>query len=418
MNRKIRAAALALSLLLLAGCSTQPAQSEVSTEATVQPTVTGALYQTGRSRGVDWSVKGETAFTVTRNEQGAFLQAIDLTDGSCAPLCSQKGCTHSGADCSAWVKEQGTLPYVNCLENGDLVLYYLTSEETGGKAAVELRAADGTLIQAPAALPEEGQGWSPSGFYSDGKDLYVVREDRWYQSGWLPLYRLYRVHTQAGDAFGTMEETASWQLENTSILTGQTTGNGLLVCQLADDGQIFSELLWNGEIRAIRQVQPQQVFWTAQYSGSLEPEPTICLYDSVTGQLERLDPATGESVQIAALEPGLSLVGTPFWLEDTLYVGTLREGGAEQAFVIHKDGTVEPITRQTSRNGAICPATPSAVIDGRLLVQLSETMVETGYRDKDGKLVSGQTSEFRYGLFTPEQYMANNAECLPIQGAF
>ena len=122
MNRKIRAAALALSLLLLAGCSTQPAQSEVSTEATVQPTVTGALYQTGGSRGVDWSIKGETAFTVTRNEQGAFLQAIDLTDGSCAPLCSQKGCTHSGADCPAWVKEQGTLPYVNCLENGDLVL--------------------------------------------------------------------------------------------------------------------------------------------------------------------------------------------------------------------------------------------------------------------------------------------------------
>ena len=96
----------------------------------------------------------------------------------------------------------------------------------------------------------------------------------------------------------------------------------------------------------------------------------------------------------------------------------LRESGAEQAFAIHKDGAVEPITRQTSRNGAICPAVPSAVIDGRLLVQLSETMVETGYRDKDGKLVSGQTSEFRYGLFTPEQYMANDAECLPIQGAF
>lgn len=418
MNSKRKAAALALSLLLLAGCGAQPAQSEVSTDATVKPLVTGAMYQTGGSRGVDWSVKGETTFTVTRNEQGAFLQAIDLTDGSCVPLCSQKGCTHSGADCPAWVKEQGTLPYVNCLENGDLVLYYLTSEETGGKAAVELRAADGTLIQALTALPEEGQGWSPSGFYNDGKDLYVVREDRWYQSGWLPLYRLYRIHTQAGDAFASMEEAASWQLENTSILTGQTTGSGLLVCQLADDGQILSELLWNGETRAIRQAQPQQVFWTTQYSGSLEPEPTICLYDSVSGQLERLDPATGESVQTAALEPGLSLAGTPFWLEDTLYVGTLREGEEEQAFAIHKDGTVEPITRQTSRNGAICPAVPSAVLDGRLLVQLSETMVETGYRDKDGKLVSGQTSEFRYGLFTPEQYLANDAECLPIQGAF
>lgn len=418
MNRKIRAAALALSLLLLAGCGTQPVQSAISTEATVQPTVTDALYQTGGSRGVDWSVKGETAFTVTRNEQGAFLQAINLTDGSCAPLCSQKGCTHSGADCPAWVKGQGTLPYVNCLENGDLVLYYLTHEETGGKAAVELRAQDGILIQAPTALPEEGQGWSPSGFYSDGKDLYVVREDRWYQSGWLPLYRLYRIHMQTGDAFGTMEEVACWQMADTSILTGQSTGNGLLACQMTDGGQILSELLWNGEIRTIRQAQPQQVFWTAQYSGSLEPEPTICLYDSVSGQLERLDPATGESVLTAVLEPGLSLAGTPFWLEDTLYVGTLREGEEEQVFAIHKDETVEPITRQTSRNGVICPAVPLAVIDGRLLIQLSETMMETGYRDKNGKLVSGQTSEFRYGLFTPEQYMANDAECLPIQGAF
>ncbi len=136
------------------------------------------------------------------------------------------------------------MPYVNCLENGDMVLYYLTSEETGGKAAVELRAAAGTLIQAPEALPEEGQGWSPSGFYSDGKDLYVVREDRWYQSGWLPLYRLCRIHTQVGDAFGTMEEAASWQLENTSIITGQTTGSGLLVCQLADDGQICWFASW------------------------------------------------------------------------------------------------------------------------------------------------------------------------------
>ena len=52
------------------------------------------------------------------------------------------------------------------------------------------------------------------------------------------------------------------------------------------------------------------------------------MYDSVSGQLERLDPATGESVQTAALEPGLSLAGTPFWLEDTLYVGTY--GKAEQ----------------------------------------------------------------------------------------
>ena len=277
---------------------------------------------------------------------------------------------------------------------------------------------DGTLIQAPTALPEEGQGWSPSGFYSDGKDLYVVREDRWYRSGWLPLYRLYRIHTQADDAFGSMEEAASWQLENTSILTGQTTGNGLLVCQLADGGQILSELLWNGEIRTIRRAQPQQMFWTAQYSGSLEPEPTICLYDSVSGWLERLDSATGESVQIAELETGLSLVGTPFWLEDTLYVGMLREGGAEQALAIHEDGTVEPIVRQTSRNGTIGPAVPLAVIGDRLLVQLNETMVETSYRDKDGKLVSDQTSEFRYGLFTPEQYMANDAECLPIQGAF
>ena len=418
MNCITKTTALALSLLLLAGCGIQPAQSEVSTEATAQPTVTSALYQTGGSRGVDWSIKGENAFTVARSGQGAFLQAIDLTDGSCTPLCSQRECPHSGADCPAWVEEQGTLPYVNCLENGDLVLYYLTNKALGGKAAVELRAADGTLIQAPIALPEEGQGWSPSGFYSDGKDLYVVREDRWYRSGWLPLYRLYRIHTQADDAFGSMEEAASWQLENTSILTGQTTGNGLLVCQLADGGQILSELLWNGEIRTIRRAQPQQMFWTAQYSGSLEPEPTICLYDSVSGRLERLDSATGESVQIAELETGLSLVGTPFWLEDTLYVGMLREGGAEQALAIHEDGTVEPIVRQTSRNGTIGPAVPLAVIGDRLLVQLNETMVETSYRDKDGKLVSDQTSEFRYGLFTPEQYMANDAECLPIQGAF
>ena len=58
------------------------------------------------------------------------------------------------------------------------------------------------------------------------------------------------------------------------------------------------------------------------------------------------------------------------------------------------------------------------MIGDRLLVQLNETMVETSYWDKDGKLVSGQTSEFCYGLFTPEQYMANDAECLPVQVTF
>lgn len=417
MKRK-RILALAVGILLLAGCGTIPAPSETATETAAQPAVVGTLYQTSGSGEVDWSIAGKTAYTVTRSGQGALLQAINLTDGSCAPLCTKKGCTHSGADCSAWVKEQGILPYVNCLGNGDLALYYLSSEETDGKAAVELRAADGTTIQSSTALPEEGQGWSPSAFYSDGKDLYAVREDRWYQSGWLPLYRLYRIHTQADNAFGHMEEVVSWQLGNTSILTGQTTGSGLLACQLTDNGQILSELCWDGTVRTIRQAQPRQVFWTAQYSGSLEPEPTICLYDSVSGQLERLDPATGESVQTAALEPGLSLAGTPFRLEDTLYVGVFREGGEEQAFAIHKDGTVEPVARQTSRNGAIRPAIPSAVINDRLLVQLSETLVEASYRDKDGKLISGQTSEFRYGLFTPEQYMANGADCLPIQGAF
>lgn len=81
-------------------------------------------------------------------------------------------------------------------------------------------------------------------------------------------------------------------------------------------------------------------------------------------------------------------------------------------------GSMEPVARQTNRNGAIRPAIPSAVINDRLLVQLSETMVEISYRDKDGKLVSGQTGEFRYGLFTPEQYMTNDADCLPIQGTF
>ena len=215
-----------------------------------------------------------------------------------------------------------------------------------------------------------------------------------------------------------MEEVTVWKLEHTAILTGQTTGQGLLVCQLTDEGQLLSELCWDGAVRPIRQAQPQQIFWTAQYSGSLEPEPTICLYDSVSGQLERLELSAGESVQTARLEPGLSLTGTPLWLKGTLYVSTYREGGELQAFAISRDGTVEPVARWSSRNGVVRPAVPSAVMDGKLLVELSETMVETSYRDKDGRLVTGQTSEYRYGLFTPEQYMAGGADCLPIQGVF
>ena len=173
---KRRIAALALGLLLLAGCGAQRRESE-------QPNAVGTLRQTSGSGGVDWCVAGRTAFTVTRSGQGALLQTIDLTDGSCVPLCPKAGCTHGGADCPAWVGERGILPYVNCLDNGNLVLYYLTNEETGRTAAVELRAADGTLLRASTALPEEGQGWSPSAFYTDGEDLYVVREERWYRSG-------------------------------------------------------------------------------------------------------------------------------------------------------------------------------------------------------------------------------------------
>lgn len=408
---KRRIAALALGLLLLAGCGAQRRESE-------QPNAVGTLRQTSGSGSVDWCVAGKTAFTVTRSGQGAFLQTIDLTDDRCAPLCPKAGCTHSGADCPAWVEERGILPYVNCLDNGNLVLYYLTNEETGGTAAVELRAADGTLLQDATALPEEGQGWSPSAFYTDGKDLYVVREERWYRSGCLPRYRLYRIHTRPGEEFGQMKEATVWELEHTAILTGQTTGQGLLVCQLTDEGQLLSELCWDGAVRTIRQAQPQQVFWTAQYSGSLEPEATVCLYDNVSGQLDRLELATGESVQTARLEPGLSLTGTPLWLKGTLYVGTYREGGEQQAFAISGDGTVEPVARWSSWNGVVRPVVPSAVMDGKLLVELSETMAETSYRDKDGRLVTGQTSEYRYGLFTPQQYMAGGADCLPIQGAF
>lgn len=79
---------------------------------------------------------------------------------------------------------------------------------------------------------------------------------------------------------------------------------------------------------------------------------------------------------------------------------------------------MEPVARWSSRNGVVRPVVPSAVMDGKLLVELSETMVETSYRDKDGRLVTGQTSEYSYGLFTPQQYMAGSADCLPIQGAF
>ena len=253
---KRRIAALALGLLLLAGCGAHSRESE-------QPNAVGTLRQTSGSGGVDWCVAGRTAFTVTRSGQGALLQTIDLTDGSCVPLCPKAGCTHSGADCPAWVGERGILPYVNCLDNGNLVLYYLTNEETGRTAAVELRAADGTLLRASTALPEEGQGWSPSAFYTDGEDLYVVREERWYRSGWLPRYRLYRIHARPGEEFGRMEEVAVWEPEHTAVLTGQTTGQGLLVCQLTDEGQLLSELCWDGAVRPIRQAQPQQIFWTA-----------------------------------------------------------------------------------------------------------------------------------------------------------
>lgn len=123
-------------------------------------------------------------------------------------------------------------------------------------------------------------------------------------------------------------------------------------------------------------------------------------------------------MQTARLEPGLSLTGTPLGLKGTLYVSTYREDGEQQAFAISREGTVEPVARWSSRNGVVRPAVPSAVMDGKLLVELSETMVETSYRDKDGRLVTDQTSEYRYGLFTPEQYMAGGADCLPIQGVF
>lgn len=70
------------------------------------------------------------------------------------------------------------------------------------------------------------------------------------------------------------------------------------------------------------------------------------------------------------------------------------------------------------RNGVIRPAIPLAGINDRLLVRLCELLVETDYRDKDGKLVAGQISENHYGLFTTEQYLADGMDCVPVQGAF
>lgn len=274
MKKHIRAAALAVSLLLLAGCGTARSQSEpipVAEQTNTEQRL--HLAQSTQGDAGIWIVSGDQAFLTgeRRVDGGYLLQSVDLTTGQRTVLCKKAGCAHSDRGCDAWLRSDAFLQMTET-ESGSLALFW----QLDGEAAVELRDQSGKVLRSQTkipALPVSGP------VYRDGSSLYYMSSAEQYQNLW-------QVNVEDSERFGQCEEVCRWQLGGNpypllctedGIVVERTSGTG----EEENQGTTCLYLLrWDNTVQKIfEQDLAQGMIWKA------EGDTALFVYQRANGRL-------------------------------------------------------------------------------------------------------------------------------------
>ena len=408
MKKHIRAAALAVSLLLLAGCGTARSQSEpipVAEQTNTEQTLGGLhLAQSTQGDAGIWIVSGDQAFLTgeRRVDGGYLLQSVDLTTGQRTVLCKKAGCAHSDRGCDAWLRSDAFLQMTET-ESGSLALFW----QLDGKAAVELRDQSGKVLRAQTkipALPVSGP------VYRDGSSLYYMSSAEQYQNLW-------QVNVEDSERFGQCEEVCRWQLGGNpypllctedGIVVERTSGTG----EEENQGTTCLYLLrWDNTVQKIfEQDLAQGMIWKA------EGDTALFAYQRVSGMLEQINPADGTLTKFAQVQPGIRYANPVNMTQNRLIYGWNDGEAHGQSWVEQNGQPVEIKALSRSHNGSVTDAIVLQVLgNGRLLADLGELeypITETG---TDGKVFSMNTSERLYGIFTLDEYCQSGKEYLSVQ---
>nr|WP_317407095.1 hypothetical protein [Fournierella massiliensis] len=408
MKKHIRAAALAVSLLLLAGCGTARSQSEpipVAEQANVEQTLGGLhLAQSTQGDAGIWIVSGDQAFLTgeRRVDGGYLLQSVDLMTGQRTILCKKAGCAHSDRGCDAWLRSDAFLQMTET-ESGSLALFW----QLDGKAAVELRDQSGKVLRSQTkipALPVSGP------VYRDGSSLYYMSSAEQYQNLW-------QVNVEDSEQFGQCEEVCRWQLGGNpypllctedGIVVERTSGTG----EEENQGTTCLYLLrWDNTVQKIfEQDLAQGMIWKA------EGDTALFVYQRASGMLEQINPADGTLTKFAQVQPGIRYANPVNMTQNRLIYGWNDGEAHGQSWVEQNGQPVEIKALSRSHNGSVTDATVLQVLgNGRLLADLGELeypITETG---TDGKVFSMNTSERLYGIFTLDEYCQSGKEYLSVQ---
>ena len=408
MKKHIRAAALAVSLLLLAGCGTARSQSEpipVAEQTNTEQTLGGLhLAQSTQGDAGIWIVSGDQAFLTgeRRVDGGYLLQSVDLTTGQRTVLCKKAGCAHSDRGCDAWLRSDAFLQMTET-ESGSLALFW----QLDGKAAVELRDQSGKVLRSQTkipALPVSGP------VYRDGSSLYYMSSAEQYQNLW-------QVNVEDSEQFGQCEEVCRWQLGGNpypllctedGIVVERTSGTG----EEENQGTTCLYLLrWDNTVQKIfEQDLAQGMIWKA------EGDTALFVYQRASGMLEQINPADGTLTKFAQVQPGIRYANPVNMTQNRLIYGWNDGEAHGQSWVEQNGQPVEIKALSRSHNGSVTDATVLQVLgNGRLLADLGELeypITETG---TDGKVFSMNTSERLYGIFTLDEYCQSGKEYLSVQ---
>lgn len=408
MKKHIRAAALAVSLLLLAGCGTARSQSEpipVAEQTNTEQTLGGLhLAQSTQGDAGIWIVSGDQAFlTGERQVDGGYLlQSVDLMTGQRTILCKKAGCAHSDRGCDAWLRSDAFLQMTET-ESGSLALFW----QLDGKAAVELRDQSGKVLRSQTkipALPVSGP------VYRDGSSLYYMSSAEQYQNLW-------QVNVEDSEQFGQCEEVCRWQLGGNpypllctedGIVVERTSGTG----EEENQGTTCLYLLrWDNTVQKIfEQDLAQGMIWKA------EGDTALFVYQRVSGMLEQINPANGTLTKFAQVQPGIRYANPVNMTQNRLIYGWNDGEVHGQSWVEQNGQPVEIKALSRSHNGSVTDAIVLQVLgNGRLLADLGELeypITETG---TDGKVFSMNTSERLYGIFTLDEYCQSGKEYLSVQ---
>lgn len=408
MKKHIRAAALAVSLLLLAGCGTARSQSEpipAAEQANVEQALEGLhLAQSTQGDAGIWVVSGDQAFLAGERQVdgGYLLQSVDLTTGQRTVLCGKAGCAHSDRGCDAWLRSDAFIQMTET-ESGSLALFW----QLDGEAAVELRDQSGKVLRSQTKIP----ALLVSGpVYRDGSSLYYMSSAEQYQNLW-------QVNVENSERFGQCEEVCRWQLaENPYPLL--CTEDGIVVEQTSGTGEEENQgttclylLRWDNTVQKIfEQDLAKGMIWKA------EGDTALFAYQRASGMLEQINPADGTLTEFAQVQPGIRYANPIHLTQNRLIYGWNDGENHRQSWVEQNGQPVEIKALSRSHNGSVTDAIVLQVLgNGRLLADLGEReypITETG---TDGKAFSINTSERLYGIFTLDEYCQGEKEYLPVQ---